>query len=58
MATNNPTKVISYAHLFEPTSVNGSDPKYGGKDDKGLPHSVHAEHEGADREGSRLRKLR
>lgn len=34
MATNNPTKVIipcriSYAHLFEPTSVNGSDPKYG-----------------------------
>ena len=34
MATINPTKVIipcriSYAHLFEPTSVNGSDPKYG-----------------------------
>lgn len=34
MAAINPTKVIipcriSYAHLFEPTSVNGSDPKYG-----------------------------
>ncbi|NBK77153.1 DUF2815 family protein [bacterium D16-76] len=34
MSAMNPTKVIipcriSYAHLFEPTSVNGSDPKYG-----------------------------
>lgn len=34
MSVLNPTKVIipcriSYAHLFEPTSVNGSDPKYG-----------------------------
>ena len=34
MSAINPTKVIipcriSYAHLFEPTSVNGSDPKYG-----------------------------